>query len=481
MKIKSKRIFLLALFFFVPSFSYAEVTISEIMYDLSGSDTDREWIEVQNNGSESIDLSLFSLRENETNHKLEAVSGGSTIAGGGFAIIADVGSKFLTDNPQFSGLLFDSSFSLSNTGETLILRKDDADIDSVTYSSGVGAAGDGNALSREGNFFVARAPTPGNTNSSSGVISTGESQSGTTTSSSQTTTTTSSGGGNSAFNVKQQIYANAGVDRTVLVGAEVPFNGSALGLKKEPLEGGRYLWNFGDGATKEGKNVLHIFKQPGEYAVTLDVSSGEYSQGDLAIVIALPPELYIGEVVKGVDGYVEVINKAKSDVDISGFKIGNPENITSAFSFPKGTIIRAQKTVRFSNAVTNIALSELSLMPQLLYLNGTPVARSSETKPVSPPASSQISATTINPSAKIISSNTNVIQKLNEANAPDALAQASNFKVENENIAIDNSEKSKSSSTPYIIGLLALIGLTSGAVLFILRNKDPADEYEIVE
>jgi hypothetical protein len=47
--------FLVMAFLFMPSVSGA-VLINEIMYDLSGSDTGREWIEIYNNGSD-INLS----------------------------------------------------------------------------------------------------------------------------------------------------------------------------------------------------------------------------------------------------------------------------------------------------------------------------------------------------------------------------------------------------------------------------------------
>ncbi|MCG2698987.1 PKD domain-containing protein, partial [Candidatus Parcubacteria bacterium] len=77
--------------------------------------------------------------------------------------------------------------------------------------------------------------------------------------------------------VEPQIFANAGSDKTAIAGADVYFSGKALGLKKEPLESARYLWNFGDGAISEGQNVKHVYKYPGEYIVILDISSGKYS------------------------------------------------------------------------------------------------------------------------------------------------------------------------------------------------------------
>ncbi|MBI5456439.1 lamin tail domain-containing protein [Candidatus Kaiserbacteria bacterium] len=148
----------------VPVFSHAQVVISEVMYDLAeGSDGGREWIEVYNESGAAIDLSEWKLFENSTNHGLKALSG-SELAPGSYAIIADNPEKFKADYQSFTGLLFDSAFSLNNSGETLVLRccgKDLADKNTSTYSSDLGGAGDGTSLSRSGSSFVPTDPTPG--------------------------------------------------------------------------------------------------------------------------------------------------------------------------------------------------------------------------------------------------------------------------------------------------------------------------------
>lgn len=132
--------------FSVPVSAKAQVMMTEVMYDLEGTDTGREWIEVYNAGSSPVDLADWKLYEANVNHRLTAQSA-SVIPAQGFAIIADNTAKFLTDNPSFSGVLFDSSFSLSNEGETLVLRDGSgADIDIVSYTSALGAVGDGQLL-----------------------------------------------------------------------------------------------------------------------------------------------------------------------------------------------------------------------------------------------------------------------------------------------------------------------------------------------
>ena len=156
----------LALF---PSTVAGQVIITEIMYDLAeGGDTGREWVEVQNTGSDSVNVTEWKLFENDTNHGLKAM-GGETLAPGGYAIISDNPAKFATDWPSYSGLVFDSAFALNNSGEALVLRccgKEPTDRDSVTYNATGGGSGDGLSLHRSGSSLVAAQPSPG-----SGAIS----------------------------------------------------------------------------------------------------------------------------------------------------------------------------------------------------------------------------------------------------------------------------------------------------------------------
>ena len=168
------------------------MVINEIMYDLDGTDTDREWIEIANSGSDTVDLTSWRFEEGETQHTLVLKQGSAQLASGQYAVIVDNYEKFLQDNSGFSGAVFDSSYSLSNTGENLKLR--DAQngnvINEVTYSSDWGAADDGNSLQRKpDNSWIAAAPTGGSLNATEPAPSP---QPSPTVSSSQSNTTSSS-------------------------------------------------------------------------------------------------------------------------------------------------------------------------------------------------------------------------------------------------------------------------------------------------
>ncbi len=165
LKITSKNIFLFWIFFLIlPNIS--ALIISEIMYDLSGSDSGREWIEIYNDESIALNLTGWKFFEGGTSHLLSLISGSFILNPGDYAIISENDAQFLLDNPGFSGVaLFDSSFSLSNSGETLAIKNNSLEIiNSITYSSNDGANGDGNSLQICDGIWKGTSPTPGSAN-----------------------------------------------------------------------------------------------------------------------------------------------------------------------------------------------------------------------------------------------------------------------------------------------------------------------------
>lgn len=157
----------LSLLLFLPSLA-AALQIDEIMYDLPGSDSGREWVEVYQDGTDCVNLTQWKFFEANTNHGITFNQGSGQICANEYAVIADNPANFLNDHVGFSGSLFDSSFSLSNTGETIALKNPDGNItDTVTYSSATGANGNGRSLERNssGWFESFANATPGDVNS----------------------------------------------------------------------------------------------------------------------------------------------------------------------------------------------------------------------------------------------------------------------------------------------------------------------------
>jgi len=133
---------ILALVVVIPAVN-AAVVINEVMYQFSGTDADREWIEVYNSGPGLVNIAGWRLNEAGVDHNLNLVSGSSTLYSGDYAVIVDDDVMFLTEHPGFTGNVFDSTFSLADAGEQLILRNAAlADMDTVNYSSAWGSLGD---------------------------------------------------------------------------------------------------------------------------------------------------------------------------------------------------------------------------------------------------------------------------------------------------------------------------------------------------
>jgi len=136
--------------------------ISEVMYSLSGNDVGKEWIEIVNANKMPLSLTNWFILENEVNHKIKFISGSDIIPAGGIAVICSDALGFFTNHPNFNGNLFQSSFELSNIGETISLCDHNKNIvDTINYSYLIGGNGDGNSLNRVLASFVAMTPTPG--------------------------------------------------------------------------------------------------------------------------------------------------------------------------------------------------------------------------------------------------------------------------------------------------------------------------------
>lgn len=346
------------LMFFAPLSLFASVAITEIMYDLPGGDAGREWIEVHNTGSETVELSDWKFFEGNTNHALTLVSG-AALPPGGYAIIADNPSLFLADWPSFSGALYDSSFSLSNAGEVLSMRNPEgADVSTVPYDVSVGALGDGATLQKKDGVWVALAPTPG---APLTAVQTPHEPAP------QAATTEESESSQGGAPVPRNIFVDAGSDRTVFVGADAVFEARAFGLTGEPLVNPRVVWSFGDGGRAEGPSVLYHFAYPGTYAVVVDVDTGAYSATDRVIVRAVPSGLAMTDI----SPESITLHNRGPEIDIGGWML---ESLGKRFTFPEHTTILSNESIVLAVQRTGLTVSKDAGLV-LLYPNGDFAAR----------------------------------------------------------------------------------------------------------
>lgn len=446
------------------------------MYDVEGTDTGREWIEVENTGSSSIDLSNYRLAEGGTNHTLTLSQGSPVLAPGSFAAIADDVTKFKADWPGFSGTLFDSSFSLSNTGETISIKDGSlATEDTATYASDMGAAGDGNSLVRSGATFVAQTPSPGSANTtSSGNPDPTPPSASSTDSTSQTETTQQKAAAISGESTRVTVHA--GGDRSVTVGADSVFEATAFGVQGKPLRGPgvRFLWNFGDGGTREGERVMYAYTYPGTYVLMVSMSSEDYSATDRATVEALPAQVSIRSET---DGGVSVFNTSGRELDVSLWIIGRGEK---TFTLPRGTVIAASSGIRISPTLLQLPVG----VAILLYPNGTLAVREGDVQTALPPATEGLVTRVPLPSTASKSP-----VPVTRGKAPSETSSVSGESTAQEVVgeqslaaAVVSAEPvSEGPLWPWLLATCGVIGIGGVAAFLVRRKGNPADEYEIID
>jgi DNA/RNA endonuclease YhcR with UshA esterase domain len=146
----------------------SDIIFTEIMYNPSGSDTKKEWVEIYNSGETDVTLiegsGTDSWRFNDgSNHTLTLFQGSLTISVGGYAILASDAQTFLDEHAEFSGTIIDTVMSLNNTSDTIKLSSDKGStfFGDVLYEDTQGADGDGYSLQLSGVSWVAADSTQG--------------------------------------------------------------------------------------------------------------------------------------------------------------------------------------------------------------------------------------------------------------------------------------------------------------------------------
>ena len=337
----------------LPRFIFASIVINEIAWmgslpkagETASAAAGNEWMELANIGGEPVDLTGWILGAQDGTPRIE-FSG--TIATGGFFLLER------TNDDTIPGVSADQLYTgaISNSGEFLSLRNAaGAAVDSVDASTGW-PAGDNttkDTMQRSGSGWITAAPTPRAQNAGA--------------------TTPPPPAGPPPASIPYSVAAlppppslrvEAGEDRTALAGAVVEFRGQVFGLNSELIENARMLWNFGDGSTREGKAVTHIFPFPGTYVVSLAGSSGEYTGSDYFTLRVVAAEILISEINPGGDGFVELFNAAAEQLDLGGIRL--IDGSVKTFSIPMNTLIKAKTTFVLPNALTGfIPISPLAL------------------------------------------------------------------------------------------------------------------------
>lgn len=392
-------VFILSILFF-PCAVFASVRISEIMYDPPSGDTNHEWIEIQNDSDTEVDISGWKLFENNGNHTLTLLSGVTSIPAHGFAIIADNATTFQSDWPTFAGTLFDSAFSLSNTGETISIKDSSGNIvDEATYSSASGASGDGNTLSGSESVWVSSIPTPGNEPSAEQSAEQSNDNNDNNENSDDTGNDTAETDNNTnAENVStitgvedlSTIKTQKKITAKVIVpiganyfDASIKISASVVGVSGKPMDHGYIMWNFGDGEMYTSVNTdpsVHVYAYPGRYVVQINYFEHYYDTFPVAearaIISIIPPKIEFTD-----DGLaLSIKNTGKTESDISNWSISATPSDHSVvfpknnFTFPQNTYLLAGSTVileKKKNGIPQDAAKYYLMYPNMLVATTT--------------------------------------------------------------------------------------------------------------
>lgn len=321
--------------------------ISEVMYDPDGTDAGREWVEVWNDGPSAVDVGGMFLLEADVRHKISSTgSGASTLVpAGGRAIIADKPELFSADYPSVSPV-FDSAFSLSNSGERVALVSADGDEYSYAEWSSGSAASAGKSWQRAGVSWVAAKATPGAENAdredppAAPVAASGAA--------SPVAISAHSGtGGVTTVRRAPELLVDAGRARVVPVGAE---------LVVEPLiEGpGRasFTWSWGDGQTSRGRVGRHTYRFPGTYIVVLNArGTGGALATSRTVVSALAPQVAASVGGEGEDLSILIESASDQEINLGNFLL---EAGGESFALPEDTIVLPGSSLRVPNSTARL-------------------------------------------------------------------------------------------------------------------------------
>jgi hypothetical protein len=349
---------------FAPS-AFASLTITEIMYDLEGSDAGLEWVEIHNVGSEPIDVSQWFFLEAGIYHGLHP-EGFSNLDPGEYGLIVQDLDVFGASVKRIK-----SSFSLHNTGESLAM----ADVDRVTqdeisYINTWGASGDGNSLQLVNGSWVSGVPSPGKINL--GSASGGDSEDDEDSKEKGDSHSDKESENDSSQSKEKPIYTGElQIPNIIFSGQTVPIE--ALVYRYKNGEGvqkknGFYLLNFGDGnAIEIDKNIetYHRYDYPGEYTVVFEYYNSDmsYDAGknplfvERKTITVAEPKVVIAGIHR--DGGIEIENTLAKQVDVSGWTL---KTVIDHYIFPDHSYIGASQKLILSPATLGFSPVDQSIM-----------------------------------------------------------------------------------------------------------------------
>lgn len=381
-----KIIFTGLLFLLLPrAFIYANVVFTEVMYDPAGTDSKHEWVEVYNDGTESVDLTKYFLQTDGTYSSYHSISSISTsmLPPDRYAVVAQDVPTFQTDNPGYGGIVYDSSWSdLSDTvGKTLVINDPNkVSLNQYTYNISIGANNDGNSLQKTSSeSWVSALPTPGIATIDTSSDSSSTTQKTDTNNGSSSSTNSSISSSTFIFPVNNP-QAQLLIPKNIIAGIPIKIVPSISGANNIPFSNKSFHISFGDGFEHYDYSTLpvfHTYLYPGTYVVYFEYiqKPNNPDEGDVLSVRktieVMPSTVLINKI--NIDSSVEISNPSSRDIDISHWILRSLVSPDIYFTIPKNTIMLPGKKIILSHDITGISYDNLKSL-ELSLPSGSPVA-----------------------------------------------------------------------------------------------------------
>lgn len=349
------------MFFAFAHIASANVIFSEIAWMGTSESSSNEWMELYNNGGESVDLSGWFIKSGDEDISIDL--SGSIMANSYYLIerTDDTTVPNVTAN-----LIASFGHGLSNSGETLILKNSSgSDIETLNNSSGW-VAGDSTTketMQWNGSKWITASPTPkdGNiTNSNSDT----QNETSTNTISSSNNSASNSSSAKSEPEIVYDIKTDIIAPKVVTAGIPFSIDHQTTGTKKEKIILGKFVWNFGDGMTKSGSTsgpFSYVYQYPGEYVLTLSFYESAMNikpDGvDKMTIKVIPSGITIVSVGTYGDPYIEIENNSSYEMSLNNFIIKG--NIHS-FIIPNGMTLLPKSKLKLSPRITGFEFADLS-------------------------------------------------------------------------------------------------------------------------
>jgi hypothetical protein len=359
---KNCALFVLILFLFVPVCAHANVTINEVAWMGTAESANGEWVELHNNGNESVDLAGWKLYE----------AGGGTlvftltksIPAGDYLIIERTTPSVTDPLPGIddeSGSFGGSGFA--NTGESLVLKDSSGGIiDTLPFQSGwpAGDATTKETMQKSGSSWITARGTPKAANASEPTDTEDNDDEDTETEPTQT------------FGSGRFIKAEATIEKTkpdpaykaalsapIYAVRGVPTRFQSIVLKDgiKHVRDGRYEWSMGDGKAFSfdlNEDVIYTYEYPGTYTVVFRYYSNDLNELPDSIhtqeVTVLDATVLISRIGSNA---IKIENKTGQELDIGRWRLIAPSG--DFYQFPMYTYIGKNGSIITPDSVTKLS------------------------------------------------------------------------------------------------------------------------------